>query len=523
MKTATPAEAKQQLDAHVREIIQWHLNPETGCPFWLDFASKLGFDPRREIQSFEDLRKLPPFEDDWLRGGPVRRWVPRGLADKPAYVFETGGTTGIPKSRVAIERPHQSPGPARDRPHLGVCLSRQGTRPARHRREAPGGDRAARQRAPGGNRIRVTAQLIRIADESHLWSDRYDCELTDVFAIQDEISQAIAGALQVKLAGPGRRVEDLRAYQADLKGRYHLVRYTPASLAKAKECFEQALEHDPTYAPAYVGLAAYYYILGALSMKATAEVAPLAKSAAEKALALDSSQAEAHSILGMVTGAVEYDWPAGERHFQIALAVEPVAPYVRFRDALYYLIPQGRFEVAFQQFQRALETDPLFMTLHFALAYSHYLAGQLDQAIDAAVRALDIDPNFWLIHFILGMAHLQKGALAQSIASLERCNWRRPIPLGRASWPPPISGRGVRNARRACSGNLRTRTEACISRPFPALPITSPWAKGCGLRLPEVTFAHRETFLTRTLTDPLFASIRSNPRYLTLLRRMNLA
>ena len=103
MKTATPAEAKQQLDAHVREIIQWHFNPETGCPFWLDFASKLGFDPRREIHSFEDLRKLPPFEDDWLRGGPVRRWVPRGLADKPAYVFETGGTTGIPKSRVAIE------------------------------------------------------------------------------------------------------------------------------------------------------------------------------------------------------------------------------------------------------------------------------------------------------------------------------------------------------------------------------------------------------------------------------------
>ncbi len=103
MKTATPAEARQQLDAHVREIIQWHFNPETGCPFWLDFASKLGFDPRREIHSFEDLRKLPPFEDDWLRGGPVRRWVPLGLADKPAYVFETGGTTGIPKSRVAIE------------------------------------------------------------------------------------------------------------------------------------------------------------------------------------------------------------------------------------------------------------------------------------------------------------------------------------------------------------------------------------------------------------------------------------
>jgi phenylacetate-coenzyme A ligase PaaK-like adenylate-forming protein len=96
-------EAKDQLDAQVRDIIEWHFNPQTGCPFWLDFASKLDWDPRREIRSFEDLRRFPPFQDEWLRGGPARRWMPRGLADKPAYVFETGGTTGIPKGRVAME------------------------------------------------------------------------------------------------------------------------------------------------------------------------------------------------------------------------------------------------------------------------------------------------------------------------------------------------------------------------------------------------------------------------------------
>jgi hypothetical protein len=96
-------EAKQQLDAHVREIIQWHFDPETGCSFWLEFASKLGWDPRHRIQCFEDLRIFPPFEDEWLRGGPVRRWVPRGLNGLPLFVFETGGTTGVPKSRVQIE------------------------------------------------------------------------------------------------------------------------------------------------------------------------------------------------------------------------------------------------------------------------------------------------------------------------------------------------------------------------------------------------------------------------------------
>lgn len=96
-------EAKAQLDAHVREIVEWHFNPETGCPFWLDFASKLGWDPRREINSFDDLRKFPPFEDEWLRGGPVRRWLPKGLEGKPVFNFETGGTTGVPKSRLQVE------------------------------------------------------------------------------------------------------------------------------------------------------------------------------------------------------------------------------------------------------------------------------------------------------------------------------------------------------------------------------------------------------------------------------------
>lgn len=96
-------EAAARLDDHVREIVEWHFNPETGCPFWLDFAAKLGWDPRREVRSFADLRKFPPFEDEWLRGGPVRRWLPKGLAGKPLYVFETGGTTGIPKSRLAVE------------------------------------------------------------------------------------------------------------------------------------------------------------------------------------------------------------------------------------------------------------------------------------------------------------------------------------------------------------------------------------------------------------------------------------
>ena len=101
--TAATSAARAALDEHVRAIVGWHFDPATGSPFWLEYASKLGRDPRREIKGFSDLHRLGPFEDEWLRGGPVNRWIPKGCAGKPVFVFETGGTTGIPKTRVAFE------------------------------------------------------------------------------------------------------------------------------------------------------------------------------------------------------------------------------------------------------------------------------------------------------------------------------------------------------------------------------------------------------------------------------------
>ncbi len=96
--------AQEAQDAWVREVVQWHFNPATGCPFWLEYATTLGWDPRQEIQSYDDLSRLGPFQDEWLRGGPVRRWVPKGYAGRPVYTFETGGSTGVPKSRINIDQ-----------------------------------------------------------------------------------------------------------------------------------------------------------------------------------------------------------------------------------------------------------------------------------------------------------------------------------------------------------------------------------------------------------------------------------
>src|SRR5229473_466768 len=223
-----------------------------------------------------------------------------------------------------------------------------------------------------GNRIRVTAQLIKVADESHLWSESYDREMTDIFAIQDDISRAIANALKAKLATARRRTANIEAFQCYLKGLYWYQRYTPESLTKAKESFERALGHDPGYAPAYAGLAVFNYGLGTLGIKRMIEMTPLAKSAAEKALAIDETLSEAHSVLGLLAGSVEYDWKLAERHFQAALAVDPVPPLARVRYALYFLTPLRRFEEAVAQYQRALETDPLSMMVQFGLSFAFY-------------------------------------------------------------------------------------------------------------------------------------------------------
>ncbi len=375
-----------------------------------------------------------------------------------------------------------------------------------------------------GNRIRVTAQLINVADESHLWSERYDREMTDVFAIQDEISQAIADALKVKLAAPRRRAENLEAYQAYLKGRYHLQHYTPASLAKAKESFEQALAHDPNYAPAYAGLAAHYYIPAALGIKAMAAVAPLAKSAAEKALAIDPTLAEAHSVLGLVAAAYEYNWKAAEREFQTAIAVEPVPPYVRFRYALYFLVPWRRFEEAIEQCHRALETDPLFMGAHFVLAFTLHVARQYDRAIEHAARSLEIDPNFWLVHLAIGMAQLQKGLLQESIASFEKTLQLAPWYSVAAGLLAAAHGRAGNRAQpdQTVREARERNPEGYFSPMCPALYHAYLGEADPMFDCLEAALADREPYLPRMTADPLLDPFRSDPRYRALLRRMNL-
>jgi eukaryotic-like serine/threonine-protein kinase len=376
-----------------------------------------------------------------------------------------------------------------------------------------------------GDRIRVTAQLINVADESHLWSERYDREMTDIFAIQDDISQAIANALKIKLTAPRHHAGNIEAWQNHLKGLYWYQRYNEESLAKAKESFEQTLALDPSYAPAYAGLAVFYYGLGALSIKRMTEMAPLAKSTAQKALAIDPTLSEAHSVLGLIAGAVEYDWHSAERHFQTAMAVDPVPPLVRVRYALYFLTPMRRFEEAVAQYRRALETDPLSMMVHFGLAFSIYCRRRFDEAIEYAARAVELYPDYWLVHFGMGLAQAQKGLLQESIASLEKAVRLSPsFTLATAFLAASYARSGNPGHAEELMEEVRRRSSEHYVSPF-CFGVYEA-ALGQADRMFEflqAALAERDPYLTRMDSEPYFDPFRSDPRYRDLLGRMNLA
>jgi eukaryotic-like serine/threonine-protein kinase len=374
------------------------------------------------------------------------------------------------------------------------------------------------------NRIRVTARLIKVSDETNLWSERYERELTDIFAIQDEISQAIAAALQVQFAAPPRRTANIEAFQSYLQGLYWYQRYTPESLAKAKDAFEQALAHDPNYAAAHAGLAVFCYGLGALGTKRMTDMAPLAKSAAEKALAIDPSLSEAHSVLALIAGSVAYDWKLAEHHFRQAMAVDSVPPLVRVRYALYFLTPLRRFGEAIEQYQLALKTDPLSMMVHFGLAFAHYCGHEFDRAIEHATKAVEIYPDYWLVHFAMGLALSETGSLPQAIASLEKTVQLSPsFTLGTSFLAAAHARAGKPGRAEELMDELRIKSStqyvspACFAVYHACLGQAEKMFEFLDAALTE-----RDPYLTRMDAEPYFQPFRSDSRYGEILKRMSL-
>jgi TolB-like protein/Tfp pilus assembly protein PilF len=371
-----------------------------------------------------------------------------------------------------------------------------------------------------GNRIRVTAQLINADDESHLWSERYDRDLTDIFAIQDEIGQAISEALEVRIA-PRAQTVNIEAYQNYLKGQYHRVRFTPESLAKAKEFFEQALAIDPNYAPAYSGLAAYSFSLVGIGIKPTGDVASLAKSTAEKALAIDPANSEAHSVLATMAAICDYDWEMAEKHHRKAMTAVSIPAAVRMRYALCYLLPLGRVPDAMEQSRLALETDPLSMILHGGMAWSMYAAKQYLETLEYARKALEIDANFYLIWFVMGLAQLHAGFPQEAITSLKRvvelASWWY---VGVGSLAATYYQVGDQERSKGLARKLSDLHDHALGTAIYYAAIGEVNAMFEAL---DVAHRQRDRFLLDIQNLFFFDPYRADARFQALLQRMNLA
>jgi serine/threonine-protein kinase len=272
-----------------------------------------------------------------------------------------------------------------------------------------------------GSRIRVTAQLITAADGTHLWSQRYDRELADIFDVQDDIAQAIANALKVTLAlRPTRHTPTLPAHDAFLRGRHHLFTTTPEGWQRAKACFDQAIELDPLYTQPLVNLGLGHLLAGVSNYEHLRQAAPRIRTLAERALTLDPSDPGPRFLLGSVAAAHDYDWAESLRQFQASFAAPVVSADARWAYASLYLQPLGRHRESVAQMRLAVEQDPLNVAWR-AVTASHLVhAGMRDEAIAEVQKAIDMDPRHSTARFILVEAYLETEPLARVMAAAEQ-------------------------------------------------------------------------------------------------------
>ncbi len=274
-----------------------------------------------------------------------------------------------------------------------------------------------------GARLRITAQLINVADGYRLWFEQFDRESGDVFAIQDEIAQAIASTLEVSLLGGGmapRAAADPGTYELLLRGRHMANRRTETGLNKAIEYYTSARERDAGYALAFAGEAEAWGLLAVYGAVAPSEAMPKAKEAARRAIALDPSRAEPHAALGMVRAAYDWDRPGAIAEFERAVQIDPQYPAGTQWLSTFVLTPAGRHDESLAAIRRCLLLDPLSPVLHMSLCGSLYYARRYAEALEAANAALEIVPEFALTHSFRGQALTELGRHAEAVAAVER-------------------------------------------------------------------------------------------------------
>ncbi|HEY8151980.1 MAG TPA: tetratricopeptide repeat protein, partial [Vicinamibacteria bacterium] len=376
--------------------------------------------------------------------------------------------------------------------------------------------------ARSGDRVRVTAQLIHAATDRHLWARTYERERRDVLALQGELAAAIAQAVEVKVQPAGRRLAargtvDPEAYDAYLKGRFF---WNKRSLSKAVEYFQQAIERDPTYAPAHSGLSDAYRLFDLSGLAPPRECMPKAEAAARKALALDDTLAEAHVSLAGVLYRYHWEWEAAEREFRLGLELEPSDAEGHRAYAIYLLVVR-RHDEALAEARRARELSPLSLVINVELATALVRAGRHDEAIERLQKTLEIGPKFGRAYLTLAEAYLAQGDRPRAVAAFEKAASHSGAPpdhwLGYAYG---LTGRR-REALEVLARMEKLSGERYVSPQSFAVVHLGLGNKDEAMAWLEKTYQER-AFEFLGFSGPAFDRLSDDPRFQDLRRRMRL-
>ncbi len=375
-----------------------------------------------------------------------------------------------------------------------------------------------------GERIRVSARLLRVGDGKQLWTGQFDEKFTDIFAVQDSISEKVAAALKIRFgnAEKKRPTENVEAYQLYMKGRYHALNLTRAETDKGIAYFQQAIEIDPNYALAYVGLAQAYPPMALTSGVPSWEVMPKAKAAALRAIEIDDTLAEAHTALGFILFFYDWDWQAAENQYLRALELNPNSAEAHFGYA-HLLSNTGRHEQALAEIKLSRELNPVALATNALEGQILFFAGRSDEALDRLNKTIDLAPNFWLSHLFISDVYVQKGMYAEAVAAIKKAGELSGNSQSDAYRAYALAKWGKGAEARAVLDELLQQSKTHYVAPYSfAIVYNGLGESDKALDYLEKGFAEKNVLMVFLKVEPKWNNLRMEPRFIELVKRMRL-
>ena len=379
-----------------------------------------------------------------------------------------------------------------------------------------------------GDQVGINVQLIQTSDQAHVFAQKYDADMRDIFTVYGSIAQALATHVPVAadrvrfaagVSAKRKPTEDVVAYNLYLQGRYRIY----ADVTSAKDFFEKAIARDPQFALAYDGLGESYWWIGFVGLTSPREAFSEGLWAALRAVEIDNTLAETHSLLGQFRKVPDYNWAEVQREMDVALALNPLSSVVRFRRALSWLMPMGRLDEAVAEVETALELNPMDLNLRSWLAVVLWLSRKYDRAEEVVLQVLEMDPNFAFAYALLGQIRCMQHRLDEAVEALRRSFAVFPVSstLTWLGWALAQSG-NVGEARA-----LLSRRHVTVEHAY--VPASCFAWTHLGLGEIDDAFAWMERaieqfdpMMTPIKSYPHLDPIRSDPRFAALLRKMNL-